>query len=133
MQPGGGTNAQGVPSDATSWVMVPPTIVPAASPLRKTSSPAGLISPGGSVAVSVRRNDDRSYADSPGDDSSASVTDWVLLARSPAAFTDQRLAEVVETIEPNPSFSLWTDQFNNLIDVLKSNPLNELRRLMGLS
>ena len=71
--------------------------------------------------------------DSPGDDSSASITDWVLLARSPEAFEDERLAEVAEAIAPNPHFSLWTDQFNNLIDVLKSNPINELRRLIGLS
>ena len=75
----------------------------------------------------------RLVTDAPGDDSSASITDWVLLARSPAAFTNERLAEVVEAIEPNPHFSLWTDQFNNLIDVLKSNPINELRRLIGLS
>ncbi|MGZ9057813.1 MAG: fused MFS/spermidine synthase, partial [Burkholderiaceae bacterium] len=75
----------------------------------------------------------RLVTDSPGDDSSASITDWVLLAKSPAAFDDARLAEVVEAIEPNPHLSLWTDQFNNLIDVLKSNPINELRRLVGLS
>ena len=75
----------------------------------------------------------RLVTDSPGDGSTASITDWVLLARSPAAFDDERLAEVVEEIDPNPHFSLWTDQFNNLIDVLKSNPINELRRLIGLS
>ncbi len=66
------------------------------------------------------------------DDSSASLTDWVLLARTSAPFDDERLEEVVEAIEPNPNFSLWTDQFNNLIDVLKSNPINELRRLIKL-
>jgi hypothetical protein len=27
--------------------------------------------------------------------------------------------------------SLWTDQFNNLLDVLKSSPLEEFRRLIG--
>ena len=75
----------------------------------------------------------RLVTDSPGDDSSGSITDWVLLARSSTAFADERLAEVVEAIEPNPTFSLWTDQFNNLIDVLKSNPINELRRLIGLT
>ena len=74
----------------------------------------------------------RLVTDSPGDDSSASITDWVLLARSPAAFDKEQLKEVAEAIEPNADFSLWTDQFNNLIDVLKSNPINELRRLIGL-
>ena len=75
----------------------------------------------------------RLVTDSPGDDSSNSITDWVLLARSSTAFDHERLAEVVEAIEPNHHFSLWTDQFNNLIDVLKSNPINELRRLIGLT
>ncbi|HZA95657.1 MAG TPA: fused MFS/spermidine synthase [Burkholderiaceae bacterium] len=75
----------------------------------------------------------RLITDSPDDGSTSSITDWVLLARSPAAFDHERLAEVAEEIEPNPQFSLWTDQFNNLIDVLKSNPINELRRLIGLS
>ncbi|MGH6611611.1 MAG: spermidine synthase, partial [Burkholderiaceae bacterium] len=74
----------------------------------------------------------RLVTDSPGDDSNASITDWVLIARSDAAFDDPKLAEVAEPIEPNPRFSLWTDQFNNLIDVLKSNPIEELRRLIGL-
>ena len=74
----------------------------------------------------------RLVTDSPSDESTASVTDWVLIARSPAAFAGERLAEVVEPIEPNPNFSLWTDQFNNLIDVLKSNPIVELRRLIGI-
>lgn len=75
----------------------------------------------------------RLVTDSPSGESSASVTDWVLIARSPEVFENERLIEVVESIEPNPHFSLWTDQFNNLIDVLKSNPINELRRLIGLS
>jgi hypothetical protein len=75
----------------------------------------------------------RLITDSPDDGSTSSITDWVLLARSPAAFDHERLAEVAEEMDPNPHFSLWTDQFNNLIDVLKSNPINELRRLIGLS
>ena len=73
----------------------------------------------------------RLVTDSPPDESTASVTDWVLLARSPKVFEGKHLAQVVEPIEPNPRFSLWTDQFNNLIDVLKSNPIDELRKLIG--
>jgi len=60
----------------------------------------------------------------------ASMTDWVLLARTPAAF-DSELLGVAEAIEPVPAFSLWTDQFNNLIDVLKSKPLEELKALVS--
>jgi hypothetical protein len=72
----------------------------------------------------------RIVSDSPEGDSSASVTDWVLIARTPDAFTHETLAVAVP-IEPNPDFSLWTDQFNNLLDVLKSRPIHELRRLVG--
>ena len=73
----------------------------------------------------------RLVTDSPSDDSSASITDWVLIARTSDVFEDKRLVEVAEPIAPQPRFSLWTDQFNNLIDVLKSNPIDELRKLIG--
>ncbi|MEP6608479.1 MAG: fused MFS/spermidine synthase [Burkholderiaceae bacterium] len=73
----------------------------------------------------------RLVTDTPPDTSSASLTDWVLIARSPASFESEQLAEVAEPIEPNPHFSLWTDQFNNLFDILKSHPIKELRRLIG--
>jgi len=69
--------------------------------------------------------------DSPSDESGASSTDWVLLAQSPAAFQVEPLADRVEPIEPEPRFSLWTDQFNNLLDVLKSHPLYEVKSLFS--
>lgn len=74
----------------------------------------------------------RLVADTPGDGSPGSLTDWVLIARSSTAFDSERLVEVAEPISTNPHFSLWTDQFNNLFDILKSHPVNELRRLIGL-
>ncbi len=58
----------------------------------------------------------------------ASMTDWVLISRSDAPFAAEALA-VAEPIAPMPAFSLWTDQFNNLLDVLKTNPIEEIRRL----
>ena len=47
----------------------------------------------------------RLVTDTPGNNSTASLTDWVLLARSPAVFDNEKLAEVVEDIDPNPNFS----------------------------
>ena len=73
----------------------------------------------------------RLVSDSPSGSGSASMTDWVLIARTEAPFAHE-LLDVATPIEPNPSFSLWTDQFNNLLDVLKSSPLEELRRLVGV-
>jgi hypothetical protein len=63
--------------------------------------------------------------DAPTDDVLASGTDWVLLAKDPAAFTGA-LAERGKPLAPAPHMSLWTDQFNNLIDVLKTRPWSAL-------
>jgi hypothetical protein len=71
-------------------------------------------------------------SDSPQDDRTASSTDWVLLARDPAVLGDPQIASRAEPLDPVPGFSLWTDQFNNLLDVLKVRPIDELRALLGL-
>ncbi|MGH6623356.1 MAG: fused MFS/spermidine synthase, partial [Burkholderiaceae bacterium] len=71
----------------------------------------------------------RLVTDSPSEPSPGSHTDWVLIARSDAAFSDA--LETAEPIAPNPRMSLWTDQFNNLLDVLKSNPIEEIQRLIS--
>jgi len=73
----------------------------------------------------------RLVSDSPTGSGSASMTDWVLIARTDAPFAHE-LLDVAQAIEPNPAFSLWTDQFNNLLDVLKSSPLEEFWRLVGV-
>jgi hypothetical protein len=69
-------------------------------------------------------------ADSPSEESGASSTDWVLLAEDAAAFAQPPLAARVEPLEPQPQLALWTDQFNNLIDVLKTRPLGALKDLL---
>jgi hypothetical protein len=58
----------------------------------------------------------------------ASMTDWVLLAATPEPFSAEILSGA-EPIAPVAGFSLWTDQFNNLLDVLKTSPVEEFRRL----
>jgi SAM-dependent methyltransferase len=59
-----------------------------------------------------------------------SLTDWVLIAATPDAFAAEPLA-VAEPLAPAPEQSLWTDTFNNLLDVLKTSPLAELRKLVS--
>jgi len=61
-------------------------------------------------------------------DEPASMTDWVLLAATAEPFAAEAL-QVAEPIEPPAGFSLWTDQFNNLLEVLKTHPVDELKRL----
>jgi len=74
----------------------------------------------------------RNVADAPSDESGASGTDWVLIAKDASVFGHPTLAKKVKAIDPRPEFSLWTDQFNNLIDVLKKRPLAELKSLLSL-
>jgi spermidine synthase len=74
----------------------------------------------------------RLVSDSPSEESGASSTDWVLIASDPKAFEAAQLAPRVDPIAPRPELSLWTDQFNNLLDVLKSRPWAEFKELLGL-
>ena len=71
-------------------------------------------------------------SDSPADDVLASSTDWVLLARDAAVFGEGVLGQRAQPLEPVAHMSLWTDQFNNLIDVLKTRPWDSLRGALGL-
>jgi hypothetical protein len=75
----------------------------------------------------------RLVSDSPEDDRTASSTDWVLLARAPSVLDAPQIATRAEPLEPVPEFSLWTDQFNNLLDVLKVRTLEELKSQLGLT
>ena len=54
-----------------------------------------------------------------GDESLASSSDWVLLARDPEALARPRIAEAAAQITEQPGWRLWTDDFNNLVQVLK--------------
>jgi hypothetical protein len=73
----------------------------------------------------------RLVSDTPQDDRLASSTDWVLLAHDARVFDAPLFSARAEPLEPVPGFSLWTDQFNNLLDVLKVRPLEELKGFVG--
>jgi predicted membrane-bound spermidine synthase len=75
----------------------------------------------------------RLVSDAPENDRLASGTDWVLLAHEAAVLDDPLIGGRAEPLTPVTGFSLWTDQFNNLLDVLKVRPLDELRGLLGLN
>jgi hypothetical protein len=59
----------------------------------------------------------------------ASSSDWVLIAAGPRAFEPAPFAGRVERLEANPAIGLWTDQFNNLLAIVKSRPLRALKSL----
>ena len=54
-----------------------------------------------------------------GDDTLASRSDWVLLSDDPDVLASASLTEAQEAIVPRPDWRLWTDDFNNLVQVLK--------------
>lgn len=68
--------------------------------------------------------------DSPSEVSGAASSDWVLLAANEAPLKVEAIAARAEAIAPNPEFSLWTDQFNNLVDVLKMRPWDALKNAL---
>jgi hypothetical protein len=54
-----------------------------------------------------------------GDDAISSRSDWVLLSDSEAPLKVPQIAEVATAIEPPKNLRLWTDDFNNIIQILK--------------
>ena len=54
-----------------------------------------------------------------GDEFWLSSTDQILVTRNPAILRHERVAAVAEPIKRRPGFPVWTDDFNNLLTVLK--------------
>ncbi len=52
-------------------------------------------------------------------DGMTSISDWVLLSDNAKLFARPELADFASEIEKRPDWRLWTDDFNNLIQVLK--------------
>jgi SAM-dependent methyltransferase len=55
----------------------------------------------------------------PGADPLGNSSSWVLLARDPGRLNDARLAEAALPITPRRDWRVWTDDFNNVVQVLK--------------
>ena len=54
-----------------------------------------------------------------GDGPLASRSDWVLVSNNTALLSNPRIAEAATPIEERPDWRLWTDDFNNLFQVLR--------------
>ena len=54
------------------------------------------------------------------DDSMRSRSDWVLVSRDPAALKRPAIAEAgAQPAEDRPDWRTWTDDYSNLIQILK--------------
>ena len=54
-----------------------------------------------------------------GDDSMASRSDWVLLSDNAASLQASQIASAVSPIDARSDWSAWTDDFNNIVQVIK--------------
>jgi hypothetical protein len=63
------------------------------------------------------------------DDTRASSSDWVLIAARPETLEQAPMASRAETLKPEARVGVWTDQFNNLLAIVKSRPMRALRAL----
>ncbi|MEO8486311.1 MAG: fused MFS/spermidine synthase [Betaproteobacteria bacterium] len=54
-----------------------------------------------------------------GNENLASRSEWVLLSKDPAALRKPAIADAATEIVPRRDWRLWTDDFNNLVQVLK--------------
>ena len=59
------------------------------------------------------------WIEDPGLDTLGNASSWVLLAKDPTRFDDARLTDPSIAIQPRRDWRVWTDDFNNLFQVLK--------------
>jgi spermidine synthase len=52
-------------------------------------------------------------------DSFMSSSDWILVSRTGKVFEREALRKVAQPVEQRPNWRLWTDNFNNLFQILK--------------
>jgi hypothetical protein len=67
--------------------------------------------------------------DSPGEAGNGASSDWVLIARDTSPFRAGPLADRVEILPSSARVGVWSDQFNDLLHVLKSTPWRAFKSL----
>jgi len=74
----------------------------------------------------------RLVRDEPPDEAvRASSSDWVVISPRADAFDGPPFAGRAEALTPDPRVGLWTDQFNNLLGIVKSRPIKALKELFS--
>jgi hypothetical protein len=59
------------------------------------------------------------WIEDAGADPLSNSSSWVLIAKDPARLNDLRLVDASTTIGARRDWRVWTDDFNNLVQVLK--------------
>jgi hypothetical protein len=70
------------------------------------------------LAIAERHGLEYAFVHEAGDDG-ATTSDWVLLTRNKPLLLRPEIASSTEPVAPRPGWRLWTDSYNNLIQVWK--------------
>jgi SAM-dependent methyltransferase len=70
------------------------------------------------LAIAERHGMEFAYIHETGEEG-GTTSDWVLLSRNKAVIYAKGVAEAIEPIAPRPDWNLWTDDYNNLVQVFK--------------
>jgi SAM-dependent methyltransferase len=70
------------------------------------------------LAIAEKRGLEYAYLHEPGE-GGTTTSDWVLLTRDRHFILQPSIVEITEPVVPEPNWSLWTDDFNNLWQVLR--------------
>ena len=70
------------------------------------------------LAIAGKHGLEYAYVHETGDEG-GTTSDWVLITRSKPFILQQSIVEATEPVVPRPDWALWTDDFNNLVQVFK--------------
>jgi len=70
------------------------------------------------LAIAEKRGLEYAYLHEP-DEDGGTTSDWVLLAREKPFLLKPTLVEITEPVLPHPEWRLWTDDYNNLVQVFR--------------
>ena len=70
------------------------------------------------LAIAEKHGLEYAYIHETGEEG-GTTSDWVLVARNKPFIYQKGIAEAIEPVLPRPDWNLWTDDFNNLVQVFK--------------
>ena len=71
------------------------------------------------LAIAEKHGLEYAYVHETGEEGGGTTSDWVLITRNKAFIHRKGIVEAVEPVAPQPGWKLWTDDFNNLVQVFK--------------
>ncbi|MGZ5038776.1 MAG: hypothetical protein ACXWGT_18615, partial [Usitatibacter sp.] len=70
------------------------------------------------LAIAQRHHLEYAYLHESGENG-GTTSDWVILTRDKSFILKPSIVEATEPVAPRPDWRLWTDSYNNLIQVFR--------------